>query len=643
MGSRYKEPRSTYVDAFFLHALGSITEVADLKEVKQVGGGELCKFSKTLAERPEIHAAIHADILTAKNIRSELVGLRSWLEEQADMPKFAERIKKRIEEKEKEMKEFLTSLEEKAKDPNIQKEYTTYLAYLTKIEQIYVEEIVPLQTKVAELEAEDAVLGHLSVQHKEDATKIRGLDSMRKSVREDLQEVQIELHGLLHRTIIDDLGQEQEYVVNELYDAQRVTQLLDMRDSLKHGKFTVTPDLKHQIHVIQGVIRAGMPVMLAGPHGSGKTEALRYAAKEHMLASGQITREEYEDVPVYVFSGSKEASIYDLMGKLKIKYINVSITKRVEMFQKEMLEIDPEFDTSDKESIKMALVAFDAGQTFTQFSEGVLTRALKEGRPIIIDEIDQVPQEIIGRLNDILTKKPGDKVIVQENGEEEITVAKGFIVLATGNIKSDKYNRQELDAAFGSRFVVREHEYMTPADGFDLFLAEFLNEKDITLNPNIARESIVSIAKLLIAMKETQDVFQGRFKQKSFGTNAATFMELKKGVMTVRTLATIFTLWREKGLSSESLDEVIGMAALSPIDKQDQRFLLEILLRFGFFKDWTEEDFKKKLNVHVDTDTLNLIQGNITTEDFSDDPYEKQVEELEARTRQLVSRFTNAA
>lgn len=130
------------------------------------------------------------------------------------------------------------------------------------------------------------------------------------------------------------------------------------------------------------------------------------------------------------------------------------------------------------------------------FKHGKLIDAMRHGLPVIIDEINLADQSITMRLQDILLKKPGDTIVLHENGNEEITIAPGFVVFATANEASERYrHRVTLDPAFRDRFDTVSLEYPdsdtassvldVPADTFRLAFAA-ASESDGTISPHIS-------------------------------------------------------------------------------------------------------------------------------------------------------------
>jgi MoxR-like ATPase len=100
------------------------------------------------------------------------------------------------------------------------------------------------------------------------------------------------------------------------------------------------------------------------------------------------------------------------------------------------------------------------GATVTTFQPGILTECMKQGIPLVMDEINLIDPAIAMRLQDILLRKPGDTVTIQEDGGEAITIKRGFCVLATANEASSRYqSRAALDPAFRDRFNILPIEY----------------------------------------------------------------------------------------------------------------------------------------------------------------------------------------
>jgi cobaltochelatase CobS len=70
------------------------------------------------------------------------------------------------------------------------------------------------------------------------------------------------------------------------------------------------------------------------------------------------------------------------------------------------------------------------GETF--FNDGVLPLAMKEGKNLILDEVDACPPDILFTLQPVLN---GNELVVTKNAGEIVKPSEGFHLLATGNTK----------------------------------------------------------------------------------------------------------------------------------------------------------------------------------------------------------------
>ncbi|MDO4773901.1 MAG: AAA family ATPase [Candidatus Saccharibacteria bacterium] len=86
-----------------------------------------------------------------------------------------------------------------------------------------------------------------------------------------------------------------------------------------------------------------------------------------------------------------------------------------------------------------------------------LITAAREGRPLLIDEVNFGDTSVMATLHDILLKKPGDTIITETG--EVVKIQPGFIICMTAN-EGDRYqNRIDLDSAFKDRLDVIHFDY----------------------------------------------------------------------------------------------------------------------------------------------------------------------------------------
>ena len=105
--------------------------------------------------------------------------------------------------------------------------------------------------------------------------------------------------------------------------------------------------------------------------------------------------------------------------------------------------------------------------TVTAFMPGPLLRAMEAGTPIILDEINAMPPEILKRLNRILQLRPGATLTVQEQPGVEITIAAGFTIIATANEHSPHRYRgiEPLSSELVNRFGANAYRVQYPDTG----------------------------------------------------------------------------------------------------------------------------------------------------------------------------------
>lgn len=87
--------------------------------------------------------------------------------------------------------------------------------------------------------------------------------------------------------------------------------------------------------------------------------------------------------------------------------------------------------------------------------------AVRNGRPVIIDELNTIAMQNLIGLNDILQSKFGAKAYV--TGFGPVTIKKGFGLIGTGNLSTDLVSYEgtnELNPAFKSRFLTIEYNYV---------------------------------------------------------------------------------------------------------------------------------------------------------------------------------------
>lgn len=414
----------------------------------------------------------------------------------------------------------------------------------------------------------------------------------------------------------------------------RMKQLRGYSEAYRHGRLVEVPSVKELIDTGLRFARAHKPLMLAGHLGSGKTEVVKHIARLIMLEQGvgydpndpnlpDDPMEIYARLEPEVFSGSSEASIYDLIGKLKLT------GQEINAHNVGTLAADMERDLKkrgiDLSSSEIAKVLLNQGSvTKTQFNYGPLARALRDGKPVIIDEINFMPPEVLARINDLLTKRVGERVRLQENGDEEFVIKPGFCIFSTLNIGAQYSGTQAFNAAFGNRWIGREVDYPSVEENFDLILSPLMRKDRARLPPNFPPDQYETLARLALVTREVQELFSGqtegqRFMKKAYGMTTETGA-LKKNVISTRDLMRkIVEPWQQANFRIP-LDDIIAYNIIAPAgiqSRDDQKFLTEIFLRRGFFQGWKAEDFRRRGILTVDDKEIDILHAAETINEFN--------------------------
>lgn len=183
--------------------------------------------------------------------------------------------------------------------------------------------------------------------------------------------------------------------------------------------------------------------------------------------------------------------------------------------------VEPEFvsaygDVNSYQLIGKQELREENGASVSEFMPGPIIRAMEQGKPLILDEINAMPPELLKRLNKIMQLRPGDRFTVQEDSGRVVEVQPGFCIIATANEKSKRYKGvDDLSVEFQNRFGaninrVRYPDYDKgydeyPRENAQLAMATVATQRG-ELPPDIAEgdfENFVRAARL------SQQIFSG--------------------------------------------------------------------------------------------------------------------------------------
>jgi hypothetical protein len=333
-----------------------------------------------------------------------------------------------------------------------------------------------------------------------------------------------------------------------------------------------------------------------------------------------------EKVRPYLIAGSKDFSLQDLYVEKTLTTKNIFNTTDALGHSKEIDNLLLEWREKNKEKLselsqeERDRVYQQEAQRLTEIylkqKEGFgmhvdkikkdLLRAIEDGKPIIIDEVNAIPATLLISMNDILTARQGKTAYVPGYGKVE--VKEGFSIIMTGNLNNsplaDYVGTEELNPAFLSRLRLREYDYLPQNDSGSVFEQEdpennelfqvmiaFLSKKDGSLKlPNNSMEKIFALTQLAT---RTQRIFAGKWKEsdmrKSSGDSLGKEPALEKAVLSVRNLIAVLNEWN-KGREKD-LDKALWDAFVSGVSNpQDQYLIFNLAQEMGFFRDsnWKE-------------------------------------------------------
>ncbi|GMQ61729.1 hypothetical protein [Vallitalea maricola] len=223
--------------------------------------------------------------------------------------------------------------------------------------------------------------------------------------------------------------------------------------------------------------------------------------------------------------------------------------------------------------------------------------AVKEGRPVIVDELNTIAMQNLIALNDILQRHAGSRAYI--TGVGPVLIKPGFGFIGTGNLSTQMVNYEgtnELNPAFKSRFVTLEYNYIPQMITGSLEDQEFPEKNELfrviiarlaDKNGNIhvpdSKRTLEELFRFSQLCRVTQNVFMGKWKdnevQKESGMDE---LELRESVLSIRNILHVLDNWNqgeEKDLSKAMWDGFISSITYP----DDQNYILSQAVRFGFF------------------------------------------------------------
>ncbi len=471
------------------------------------------------------------------------------------------------------------------------------------------------------------------------------IDSTNRRLKE-IEDLKVEIVG---EVVGNELNQKGAIYLNEQLDKERQVlearmteqiktsreayvyfygnRLMEMKSILDKGGLVETDYVKSKIKKILSSLEVGKPVFIVGELGSGKTELAKHISRNYLGSEPLI------------ISGFKDIGLEQIVGGRTVKKMeNISPEEQTMFIEKKWKEFSQNLENGEnKEGMREVYVAayqeFFKNPVVVEATLGPLMRAMKEGRPLIIDEMNAIPHHILIMMNDLLLRKPGRVVEPMIPGAESFEIKKGFGVLATGNYKPEDgvmyIGRQPIDAAFLSRFQIVGYDYLPNNTSLEpegltveekrdwraqnelvqMLAVRLLNED---LTATVPDDVFDQLSRLSMVARVLQDVFSGKEVSESWyardGSNKVPPKDiLKENVLSIRHLIPLIDKWRASGFT-QSLDKILynGYVTNSDARPAEKMYLYQILkIQGGFFDEadnWPGlENIREILNFDPET------------------------------------------
>ncbi len=223
--------------------------------------------------------------------------------------------------------------------------------------------------------------------------------------------------------------------------------------------------------------------------------------------------------------------------------------------------------------------------------------AVKEGRTVIVDELNTIAMQNLIALNDILQRHAGSTAYI--TGVGPVLIKPGFGFIGTGNLSTHMVNYEgtnELNPAFKSRFVTIEYNYVPQNITGSLEDQEFpeknelfriiiarLADKNGNIHIPAPKRTLEELFRFSQLCRVTQNVFMGKWKDNGIEKDSGIDeVELRESVLSIRNILHVLDNWNqgeEKDLSKALWDGFISSITYP----DDQNYILSQAVRFGFF------------------------------------------------------------
>jgi MoxR-like ATPase len=255
----------------------------------------------------------------------------------------------------------------------------------------------------------------------------------------------------------------------------------------------------------------GKFVLFLGDTGSGKSELARVIAR--LLIKRKYAHQHTSPLPEpIIVGGAKATDLEDLTIEKIITsrngvggeegLLSYNADKGQQLLQQilnkeaiveQILQNAPNEAAKKKLEAECTTIDFYGMHLFTEYHAKGLFKAMKEGLPLIIDEVNAIRPEVLIGINDYVTKKIGQSIALP-NRLGTFKIAEGFCILTTGNdaqqhTKKQHYNggRYEIDEAFKNRLLSYAKNYPHQSE------EKFTNEEALSLDEYLQNNELYGL------------------------------------------------------------------------------------------------------------------------------------------------------
>lgn len=278
---------------------------------------------------------------------------------------------------------------------------------------------------------------------------------------------QLQTIARLHKDLRDfiPLRAKDSHGVYQIHNTQRLNRYIEQ---LGEGRIVTTDYVQRTLDKVVSELATGAVVTLYGDTGAGKTEVAKIAAQQFSGKPPVLVRCAKDMAPKEIYGGS----VLKTTSEMSPTVLHNEIDTAVALLEEKLAGQSADVLAMAKTKLVGDIIT-RSGSTYSEYVLGAAYIAAKEGRVLILDEADMADNNIKMKLNDLLIRRPGESIRVQENGGSEITVAQGFGVIKTQNSSSAsdpryKNGRVLDDAAQENRSASIHYNYLPQATAGEL-------------------------------------------------------------------------------------------------------------------------------------------------------------------------------